>query len=168
MSPSANSLPDFAEAIPYILRAARASSVSAIAAIGDGALQRDDLVQEALIAVWRRLGRYDSSRASLQTFVDRIVKSTIRTVLRRQRAAKRSKHDRSEEPGSVDFRVQFDVKIDIHRALRCLASLDLRVARLLLREYRPTEIARILKISRTAVYRSIERIRTYIGESGLK
>jgi RNA polymerase sigma factor (sigma-70 family) len=166
MSAGANQVPDFAEAIPLVLRTARARSASALAANGDGAFERDDLVQEALVAVWRALRRYDSRRSSLRTFIERIVESKIRSLLRRQRTAKRTKRYQSPEPSALEFMVHVEIQIDVHRALRGLAPVDARVARLLLHEYRPAEIGRVLKISRTAVYRCIGRIRAAISKDG--
>lgn len=157
---------DFAEAIPIVLRTARAKAVSMMAASGDRAFERDDFVQESLIAVWRRLRRYDPRRSSLQTFIDRIVTSAFRSILRRQRAAKRNGSELFPKSSSVDSQMHIEIQIRLRRAFRGLNPIDRGVARLLLCEYRPAEIGPILRISRTAVYRCIDRIRVATSVEG--
>jgi RNA polymerase sigma factor (sigma-70 family) len=126
---------------------------------------RDDLVQDAVTAVLAALDRYDEPRASLRTFVERVAANGIASTLRRARAAKRTSVDYwpALEPPGLPLMVE--LRLDMHRVLRTLERRDRRVARVL-EEYRPSEIARILAIPRSAVYRSIERIREAFVEAG--
>lgn len=158
----------FLQAFPFAVRAARARSAAAAAVCGAGFIDREDLTQEALTAVWTALPRFDSTRASLRTFVERIVASKIRSVFRRVRAAKRTKRDQPGDATLVwDMVSEIELQLDLLRVLRGLPSLDRKVAYLAC-ENHPAEIARILGMSRPAVYRRIERIRTVLAIAGFR
>jgi RNA polymerase sigma factor (sigma-70 family) len=146
--------------------AQRAATVRASSAPRYDYFDRDDLVQDAVTAVLAALDRYDEPRASLRTFVERVASNGIATTLRRARAAKRTSVDYwpALEPRGLPLIVE--LRLDMHRVLRTLEHRERTVARLL-EEYRPAEIARALGISRTAVYRSIDRIREAFVEAGL-
>jgi RNA polymerase sigma factor (sigma-70 family) len=159
--------PDFADAIPFAIRSAEAkSSVSLFSRAGG--FGPDDLVQEGLIAVWRGLAGYDPLRSSLRTFAERVVTTKLRSILRSQRALKRTWRDQYSERAPIQVIVNYDVQIGVRVALTRLNSIDTRIARLLLREYRPAEITKILKVSRAGVYRSIARIRLALSDAGYK
>ena len=126
---------------------------------------RDDLVQDAVTAVLAALDRYDEPRASLRTFVERVASNGIASTLRRARAAKRTSVDYWPDAGPPRLPLIVELRLDMRRVLRTLERRDRQVARLL-EEYRPAEIARILAIPRSAVYRSIDRIREVFVEAG--
>jgi RNA polymerase sigma factor (sigma-70 family) len=154
----------FLEVYPFSRRAAQVRSWAATARHAD--LEREDLEQEALLNVWAALERFDVTRASLRTFGENVVATCLASVVRRARAAKRTKAADYQQP-TESFRllVSVELRIDIQRALRKLGPQDQKVARLLV-DYGPTQIARRLKISRPGVYRSINRIRAALQESG--
>lgn len=155
----------FLEVYPFARRAAQVRSWAATARHTD--LEREDLEQEALLSVWAALGRFDLTRASLRTFGESVVATCLASVVRRTRAVKRTKPADYEPPAeSLRVLVSIELRIDIQRALRKQSPQDQKVARLLQLEYGPTQIARRLKISRAAVYRSIGRIRAAVQESG--
>ena len=65
---------------------------------------RDDLEQELVFDLWRRLPRYDSARARRNTFIARVVEHKIASLIEAQKAAMRdyrrcrwSLNDRIEE-----------------------------------------------------------------------
>jgi RNA polymerase sigma factor (sigma-70 family) len=158
----------FLQAFPHALRAARARYASAIALYGNGVLDLEDIQQEAVIAVWLALKRFDSDKASLRTFVERVVTSTVQSQLRRSRAAKRTKRDLpARATGSLELLVRIDFQLDLRSVLRGLTTQDRQVAYLVC-EYRAAEVARILNVSRASVHRSIHRIRTTLQEVGFK
>ena len=158
----------FLDAIPFAVRAARVRSASVIAVCSPAILAWEDLAQEVLIAVWHALTHFDPSRASLRTYVERVAASKIASILRRAHAAKRTKRERYPVHDSIELLVTVDVRLDVRRALRGLTHLDSKVGLLLLRDYRPAEIARTLKISRPEIYRSIDRIRGALVTGGFK
>jgi RNA polymerase sigma factor (sigma-70 family) len=53
--------------------------------------QDEDLVQEVVTRVLELLPKYDASRASLQTYQDRLIDRACANYLRRERAAKRGR-----------------------------------------------------------------------------
>jgi RNA polymerase sigma factor (sigma-70 family) len=168
MTPPSRREQVFLQAFPFAVRAARARSAAAATVCEAGFIDWEDFMQEALIAVWVALPRFDSTRATLRTFVERIVASKIRSVLRRARAAKRTKRDL---PGNAtlvwDMVAKIELQLDLLRVLRGLPSRDKQVAYLAC-ENHPTEIARILRTSRAGVYRSIDRIKTALAAAGFK
>jgi RNA polymerase sigma factor (sigma-70 family) len=157
----------FREAYPHLRRAVnlRAAVLRGLRAEG---LDQGDIEQEAALAVFRRLGRFDPRRASLPTFVDRVVASAAASLVRRGMAKKRTRID-SELANHlrVHTRVTPDLQVDIFRALSRLSCADQNVAHLVLLEYTPAEIARELGCSRAAVYRSRDRIRSALEVMGL-
>ena len=77
----------FEQAYPIAARAAR---VRATAAVVSGAIpvaDREDFEQEGLTACWRALPQFDPARASLRTFIERVIASRIASLVR---AARRS------------------------------------------------------------------------------
>ena len=77
----------FEQAYPI---AARAAKVRATAAVVSGAIpvaDREDFEQEGLTACWRALPQFDPARASLRTFIERVIASRIASLVR---AARRS------------------------------------------------------------------------------
>src|SRR4051794_2776718 len=50
---------------------------------------REDMQQEAIVAVWRKLPLFDPTRSSLQTFIERIIASCLISFLRARNAAVR-------------------------------------------------------------------------------
>ena len=154
----------FRQAYPFARRAAQVRSAAASAAHAH--LEREDVEQEVLVRIWIALARFDRRKASLRTFVERVAANSVASSLRRETAKKRTKskdHDSVTESRPV--LLQIEVRVDFHRALGRLSPTDRRVAGLIAEEG-PARIARILRISRSAVYRSIGRIRVALMEAG--
>ena len=75
----------FEQAYPI---AARAAKVRATAAVVSGAIpvaDREDFEQEGLTACWRALPQFDPARASLRTFIERVIASRIASLVRTAR-----------------------------------------------------------------------------------
>jgi RNA polymerase sigma factor (sigma-70 family) len=152
----------FLDALPLAGRAAEVRSARVI--IRQAMLDREDVKQEAIIGVWVALSRFDPSRASLRTFVERVVAAKIASLVRRSLAKKRTKHHAAAE--SFQWLVGVELHLDLQRLLAQLGPRERRVAELL-GECSPTQIARRLRISRPCVYRRINRIRAAIRKGGL-
>ncbi len=130
---------------------------------------REDLVQEALIGVWTALPRFDPARASLRTFVERVVANRITSLVRSARSRRTRRFGRKSLQGVLEIGTtgdHVDLRTDIRRILRRLSTFDRAVA-LHLAEYSAVETSRQLNVSRAAVYRAIARLRIAFIEAGI-
>lgn len=155
----------FQQAYPMALRAAQVRSAAAIATTGLPADEREDLEQQALMGVWLALPRYDSSRASVRTFVERVVASRVASLLRARR--RRPRFDPIEEyhAAGLDEIPALEFQTDCQRVAATLAERDRRLVALLL-VHSPTEVSRVLRISRSTVYEGIRRIQVAFQLAG--
>jgi RNA polymerase sigma-70 factor, ECF subfamily len=146
----------------------------------------EDLEQDLLLAVLTRLPGFDSSRANLRTYVDRIIDTARIDQLRARYAAKRNP---SREEGSLDDVVlhegtayrrsdlvdaesqQFafgrrrrsqsrleDLRIDVNQALADMPACDHDVCEEA-KTNGPVEAARNLGLSRGTIRRRLDRVR---------
>ena len=150
---------------PLIQRAARAR-LAAPVAMGIATRQdREDLEQEAMIAVWRALQYYDSSRASLRTFVERVVAARLASLVRARRS--KAVFEPIEEHHLIGFdgipAVEF--RMDFHRACAVLDANEQCLA-VLLTKFSPTEACRLMGTARSTVYERIRRIRVAFERAG--
>jgi len=119
--------------------------------------EAEDIVQEASLTAWRRLGNVREGRP-LRPWLLAIVANKCRAAAKRRRWSALSTEQVFEDVGDIATRV------DLHRALACLRHDDRLV--LLLRYYLDLpfeEIALALSISpkgaRSRVHRALERLR---------
>ena len=157
----------------------------------------DDLQQEMMLDLLRRLGKYDPSKAGLSTFVARIVDRKVSTLIRHQRQEKR---DYRRQVCSLDAQVEdqdgqargldevlsqdaydeevarhdrpegerLDLRLDLSLALDELPD-DLRQLALRLQTRTVTEIARELGVPRSTLYeKGIARLRKIFEDKGLR
>jgi RNA polymerase sigma factor (sigma-70 family) len=149
-----------------------------------GRVQRqdaEDFAQDLVVAALKRLSRYDGRRASLPTFVNRVVRNAARDLLRRRDAAKRgngrttrslddlfrSRDGRCRDPG--DFisderhgrrrkrrtdREDAELQLDLAEAISKLSAKQKRLCRLLKR-MPVREAASKLKHAPSTTYRHI-------------
>jgi RNA polymerase sigma-70 factor (ECF subfamily) len=150
--------------------AMRAAQVRATAAVLSGAVllaDREDIEQEALIACWRALHKFDPRRASLRTFVERIVANQITSAIRRLRAEKRQAHRDVCAPTHVDCKVDsLNLRMDVQRVLEGLGPDQRDVCRMLA-DHSATDVSRRAGISRATIYRMIGHLRLIFIEAGL-
>lgn len=155
----------FAHAYPMARPAAGVRSAAAVALATVVPSGREDLEQEELAAVWRALPRYDPSRASLRTFVERVVAARFASLMRARR------WQPSLEPleeyhlvglGGIPV---LEFRTDFQRVSASLAERDRRLSAFPL-DHSPTEASRALRISRSTVYEGIRRIRIAFADAG--
>lgn len=157
----------------------------------------DDLQQEMMLDLLRRIGRYDPDKAGLNTFVSRIVDRKISNLIRHQRQEKRDYRlqvlpldaqveDQDGQPRGLDEIVsqdaydsevgrhdlpeaaRSDLKIDISQALDELPAELLDLARRL-QTRTVAEIARELAVPRSTLYeKGIARLRKIFEDKGLR
>ena len=156
----------FEQAYPI---AARAVRVRATAAVVSGAIpvaDREDFEQEGLTACWRALPQFDPARASLRTFVERVIASRIASLVR---AARRSpSHVPLDAAGPQPVDSSADVRelcADVARLSSAFGRHDRRLVLLLL-EHSPAEAGRMLGIPRSTVHDQILRLRRKFLEAG--
>jgi len=155
----------FQEAYPMARRAAQVRSAAAVALGAASPADRDDLEQEALLRVWQALPRYDPTKASLRTFVERVAGRRFASLLppRRRRAVLETLN--GNKLATADGIPAVEFRADLERLLRPLAAPDQRLA-VLLTEHTPSEASRILGLARSTVYERVRRLRAVFLAAG--
>jgi RNA polymerase sigma factor (sigma-70 family) len=162
-------VPDlFHDAYPLARKAARVQSAKWMRLLRASGHEREDLEVVCIAEVWGKLNRFDPTKSSLPTFVERIIATMTISFLRRCRARKRMPAD-ADATGirAIPIDVAIPLRVDVRRALALLDDADQKVARMLL-HWNPSEIAKIFGISRASVYRAMERIRESLTGAGLE
>ena len=155
----------------------------------------DDVQQDLVLAILKRLQRFDPDRASLPTFANRVAQNAAKSLLRRRHAAKRGRsrvlqsleaelNDRHGAPccaGNLvaetqletrcgirrrSAREQSDLKIDLNDAKTALPDVDRDLCRLL-EEQSPTDVAGRAGIARSTVYRRMAKVRRHFRQRDL-
>lgn len=157
----------FRQAYPL---ARRAAQVRATAAVLCGAVllaDRGDLEQEALMACWRALPRFDPKRASLRTFVERVVAARMISLHRSRHCRPRFEpldHQHHPVVGN-SWAKGIELRSDVYRVLGTLQDGERRLA-LTLTAHSPTEAGRLLGIARSTVYEGMRRLRVRFEDAG--
>ncbi len=128
------------------------------------ASDRDDFEQEGLIACWRALPKYDPARASLRTFVERVVAARLASVLR---SGRRKPADMPlsaaaglSQPGCQEM---IDAQWDLDRRLARLCPADRQLAGLLF-EHSRRDAGRMLGRSQSTIHTRILRLRQQLND----
>lgn len=156
----------FERAYPLAVRAAQVRSAAAVATSGVPVHDREDLEQEMVLGVWRALPRYDPSRASLRTFIERVIANRFASLLRARRRQLKVESFEGQNLGTRDGIPALEFRTDVQRVVGSLAERDRRLV-LRMMAHSPTEASRSLGISRSTVYARIRRIRFVFQEAGL-
>lgn len=150
--------------------ARRAAQVRATAAVRSGAVpsfDREDLEQEGLVACWRALPRFDPTRASLRTFVERVVVAHLTSLYRARRCRPRLQPLGHDQYRAADGWARgIELRSDVQRVLAALQDGDRQVA-LALMAHTPAEASRHLGIARSTVYARLQHIREVFQAAGL-
>ena len=148
----------FEQAYPIALRAARAHATAAVVKGSILLADKEDFEQEGVTACWRALPQFDPARASLPTFVERVVTARLASMVR-------AAHKAAAAISLDCARCQIDPGIDpltFHSDVWRLLSLlgeDDRGFLLLLMEQTPTEVSLVLGMARSTVYARIRKLR---------
>lgn len=144
----------------------------------------DDIKQEITLRVLKELRRHDPSRASCDTFIDRVVRHCATDLVRYYGAHQRNSQGRlrsidagssSEEAGATRFADptsgeairQSDMRDDIATLLEGLSADDRLIAEALRHDSIST-VAKALGVHRDHVYASMQRIRERAIAIGLQ
>jgi RNA polymerase sigma factor (sigma-70 family) len=155
----------FMAVLPLALRAAEVRTSAAVARAQMAPADREDVNQEALVAVWKALPHYDPSRASLRTFVEWVIATRFASLMRSRRIQPALAPLEGHQPIGLDGIPVLEFRTDFQIVSESLAERDRRLAALLL-DRSPTEASRVLHISRSTVYEGIRRIRTAFENAG--
>jgi len=151
--------------------ALRAAKVRATAAVVSGVIpvsDREDFEQEGVTACLRALPQFDPGRASLRTFIERVVAARLASIVRRTR--------RNPELVPVDTLSQLpvigddgrrEVRMSIDGVLESLHDEDRELVGLLL-EVSPAEASRELGIPRSTIHDRIQLLRQRFTQAGLE
>ena len=158
--------------------------------------EREDLQQEMVLDLLRRLPKFDPKRAGRNTFIARIVEHKVATIIEAQKAGMRdyrlcscSLNDRleDEEGRSIERMETIDqedylrrtvklsrpmselrnLSIDLRSAVQALPP-ELRGLCKRLQTESVTEISRDTGIPRGTIYESIKKLRAIFKDAGLK
>lgn len=167
--------------------------------VGKAGFTRDDipdLEQEMMLALWERLPKFDSSKATLNTFSARIIEHKIQNIIRHRkqeiRDFRRESYSLDDSIKGVDgqnieradlvdkFKVdarrglhrrtreeQSQLRVDVSIVLSKLPD-DLRQVAEHLKTKTPTETAKALGTPRTTIYRHIEWLQAIFEDKGLR
>lgn len=156
----------FMEIYPVARRVVSVRSANALPAAYTAAFDRQDLEQEAILAVYKAFPRYDPTRGSVRTFVEQVAAARIASVLRtlhRQRRLENIEMCQCVAPDNISA---VELRGDLRRASASLSQGDRELAGRLM-EHSPTEAARRLDVARATVYAGIRRIRVALTAAGL-
>ena len=149
--------------------AVRAAKVRATAAVVSGAIpvaDREDFEQEGLTACWRALPQFDPARASLRTFIERVIASRIASLARTARRSPARVPLNAAGPQAVDSGVDVqELYTDVDRIVSAFECHDRQLIFLLL-EYSPAEAGRMLGLPRSTVHDRILRLRRRFVAAG--
>jgi len=129
-------------------------------------VDREDLLQEGIIACWRAASQFDPARASLPTFFDRVAANRIASVIRSSRTPVMLSLDAAEECTVGSGVGHVHLKLDVAKVLNRLIEDERRLAEALMK-YSPAEISRGLGISRSTVYARMARLRPIFVAAGI-
>ena len=157
--------PNLEQVLPLALRAVQVRAAAAVASGRTPAADREDLEQEAFLGLWTALRRYDASRASLRTFLERVADKRFASLMRRRRGPLTVERLDGHPFATADGIPAVQFHVDFERVLAPLGDPDRKLA-LLLIDHGPTEISRMLGIARSTVYARMARIRRAFLEAG--
>lgn len=156
----------------------------------------EDIEQELVLDLLRRLPRFDERRSGRRTFISRLVENRIRTMIKHQTAKRRDYRrtvgslDETVDPhdGDSDSRLdqcssdqgehslvsqlltseqRLDLRIDIRGLLERLPPEQRTICLLLMEGERAVTVADLLGISRSTLYERISLLRTRMHKEGI-
>lgn len=163
-----NDQPCFLTVYPFARRAAQVRAIQASYRYGLSLCDREDLEQEAVLTVWRKLTLYDPGRASLRTFAERVIENRMKSALRLNFAKGISLQpvgEIAQEPSHAPLVTAIHLRTDVQRVLAAVSLRDRKFA-VLLTEFSPVEAGHRLGISRATAYRAIGRLRAAFSAAG--
>ncbi len=132
---------------------------------------RLDLEQDAVLELWRKRLNFRECRAGWLTFSEHVIANHLRSQVRSLFAARRGRGLGSPLDEQKDFMAvpdpRIELRIDVERALASVSRFDRAVA-VTLADQSVSEASRVLGVSRSTVYKAIERLRARFAGVGLQ
>ena len=154
--------PSFDQVIPWARRAAEVRTAATRCPA-----DREDLVQECLMACWSAWRQFDPHRSGARTYCERVITNRLVSVhrarCRRPCSAALEGHLAEDDRGLW----RFELRADVVRALAAVGCED-RIVASALAESSPSQTSRALGLSRPAIYRAIARLRQAFIAAGLQ
>jgi RNA polymerase sigma-70 factor (ECF subfamily) len=178
---------------PGVWKLIRWRSHALVGAYGFTLADREDIQQELVLEVHRRMSRFDPSRSGRQTFIRRVANNRIANLIAEQRAScrdyRRCQHSLDEPVGqdrfdqlgetisadeyesrtgraSISWREHSELRADVEKAISLL-PVELAAIAILLRSVSVIETARLLNVPRATLYRRLADIRRAFESAGL-
>jgi RNA polymerase sigma factor (sigma-70 family) len=127
---------------------------------------RSDLIQEALLELWRKRSRFDENRGCWRTFAQRVIANKMHSIVRAHHCVQRHALQLTDLARSqLAPHLQIEIRVDVLTVLATVSLFDRRVAALLC-EHTPTETCHILRVSRSTVYLAVSRLRAAFVATG--
>jgi RNA polymerase sigma factor (sigma-70 family) len=143
----------------YLLACGGAASRSAIFALtGVPSSDREDLAQEARIAVWTAFRcHYNPSRSKPGTFASKVVANRMASLLRATHRRLKTVPVEAPHLADIDGILALELKMDVTTIVASLPEADRRLAEYLA-DHSPSEASRAFGIARSTVYARMRRI----------
>jgi len=159
----------FHEALPVAKRTAGVRFSSFAGTFRPAGVDREDITQEAFLALWQALSYYEPERAAIPTFIEGVVTNRVTSVARGIHAHRRG-FGRTRPLDTVDILLASpdyapDLGVAIRQVLARVLPFDRTVA-LSLAAYSVADTGRRLGVCRASVYRSIGRLRAAFVVAG--
>ena len=135
-------------------------------AFAAGDADRDDLVQEMLLQLWRSLPRFEG-KASESTWIYRVALNTALAWHRREHKHRAARMPLLEELPQADdpmARERDELVANLYAAIRRLPKVDAALVLLYLDDLSYREMAEVLGISETNVGVKLNRVRKTLAE----
>jgi RNA polymerase sigma factor (sigma-70 family) len=160
----------FQEHYPTIQRCVRYHAWSAYRQLGSSQVDRRDLEHEGYVEAMLKLTRFDANRGSVRTFVDKVVRNRMRSIVRARRRDRwllsiDELLDEHLTAVAMGYAAE-DFRIDVEKLLAGLTPRDRQFC-LLLMQHHVAEASRLAGMARSSAYSILARLRDEFQKAGL-
>jgi len=158
----------FEQAFPIARHLAHQKAVVSVRRFGFAPYETDELESRLLLIAWRRFDKFDESRASMRTFLSRVMDSELASILRASGRAVQTEPlpDQAPAIATQNDTARGEFWIDLGRALAPLPP-EVRETAFLLSWLPPAKAGRALGCSRGTVWARIRQMRDALLAVGM-
>jgi RNA polymerase sigma factor (sigma-70 family) len=154
------------QALPVIQNLAARKANAFARRCGTAMDDREDVRSQLVLSFLSRWPKFDSGRASVQTFASRVMDKELTSILRYHSAPGRKEQPVQTAEHGPNFAARGRFRIDLERALASLPSAIQETA-LALYGYSTVEAAEVLGCSRQIIHLRKRRIRAALNSAGI-